>query len=68
MDEHGNLSGLMERAKELACLYLIDEALTKEKLSDILMQISAVTPSGFRMKKAFQYRCAGRQFLYSRPD
>ena len=47
MDELLNLSILNERAKELECLYLIDEALTRDSLNDILMEISAVAPKGF---------------------
>ena len=39
---------LTERAKELECLYLIDKALTKESISDMLLEIVDVTPSGFR--------------------
>lgn len=47
MDDFVNISDLKERAKELNCLYLIDEALTKDTLTDILMEISMVTPTGF---------------------
>ena len=47
MDKSKDISVLIERAKELECLYLIDEALSKDSLSDILTEISAVTPSGF---------------------
>lgn len=38
---------LKERAKELECLYLVDDALTNSSLSDILMEVSKVLPSGF---------------------
>jgi pyruvate, water dikinase len=48
MDEFQDISGLMERAKELECLYLIDEALTKASLADILIEITEVAPLGFR--------------------
>jgi len=47
MDELFNLSTLNERAKELECLYLIDEALTRDCLDDILMEISELAPRGF---------------------
>jgi hypothetical protein len=47
MDELINLSILNERAKELECLYLIDEALTRDSITDILIEISKVTPKGF---------------------
>ncbi len=39
---------LTERAKELECLYLIDKALTKESISDMLLEIVDVTTTGFR--------------------
>lgn len=51
MDKSKDISVLIERAKELECLYLIDEALSKDSLSDILTEISAVTPSGFCYEK-----------------
>lgn len=37
----------MERAKELECLYQIEEALNTEVFPDALMKISKVTPQGF---------------------
>jgi hypothetical protein len=39
---------LVERAKELECLYLIDEALLGSSLPDVLLEITRVIPSGFR--------------------
>lgn len=39
---------LVERAKELECLYLIDEALQNTTLSDSLLKIAAIIPLGFR--------------------
>lgn len=39
---------LVERAKELECLYLIEEELTDESLSDSLMKITSIIPKGFR--------------------
>ena len=39
---------LAERAKELECLYQIDKALTKESISDMLLEVADVTTSGFR--------------------
>lgn len=38
---------LAERAKELECLYLVDEALTIPTLPDSLLKVTAVTPVGF---------------------
>jgi pyruvate, water dikinase len=48
LEEFQDISGLIERAKELECLYLIDEAMTKDTLSDIMMEVSRVAPLGFR--------------------
>lgn len=39
---------LVERAKELECLYLIDEALTLPSLQESLSTISNIIPNGFR--------------------
>lgn len=39
---------LVERAKELECLYLIDEALTLSSLKESLPKISNIIPNGFR--------------------
>lgn len=39
---------LVERAKELECLYLIDEALAEFTLPDCLSKISSIIPKGFR--------------------
>jgi pyruvate,water dikinase len=52
VEEYQDISVLMERAKELECLYLIDEALTGNTLPDVLMEITRVTPLGFRNVKA----------------
>ncbi len=38
---------LKERAKELECLYLVDEALRKDSLLDILTEICKIMPTGF---------------------
>lgn len=43
---------LVERAKELECFYLVDEALTGPSLSDNLLKITEVTPVGFRNLEA----------------
>lgn len=43
---------LVERAKELECLYLINEAFMENTLSDILLKITEVTPVGFKNYKA----------------
>lgn len=40
---------LVERAKELECLYLVDEALTELSLSDSLEKITSIIPLGFRI-------------------
>ncbi|MEG1392883.1 MAG: PEP/pyruvate-binding domain-containing protein [Christensenellaceae bacterium] len=37
----------MERAKELECLYLVEEALNAASLTDALMEVSKVVPLGF---------------------
>ena len=39
---------LVERAKELECLYLTEEALTQESLSISLEKIASIIPMGFR--------------------
>lgn len=39
---------LVERAKELECLYLIDEALTEAPVPASLAKIAAIIPKGFR--------------------
>lgn len=39
---------LVERAKELECFYLVDEALTIPSLSESLLKVTEVTPRGFR--------------------
>lgn len=47
-DTHNfSINFLKERAKELECLYLVDEALTKDSLKDIMMEISVILPKGF---------------------
>ena len=38
MDELINLYILNDRAKELECIYLIDEALTRDSITDILIE------------------------------
>lgn len=38
---------LVERAKELECLYLVDEALTRDSIPEILTEISLILPRGF---------------------
>jgi len=49
INEHQDYSVefLKERAKELNCLYLIDEALTNNSLPDMLMEVTKVLPLGF---------------------
>ena len=39
---------LVERAKELECLYLTEEALAEESLSNSLEKIASIIPMGFR--------------------
>jgi len=41
------VEAFMERAKELECLYLVDDALTKNSIPEILVEISSVLPLGF---------------------
>lgn len=50
MDRYKNepLEVLVERAKELECLYLVDEALTEESLTTALNKLCEVIPFGFR--------------------
>lgn len=50
MDPYNNISKdfLVERAKELECLYLIDEALTSTTLAESLLKISGIISLGFR--------------------
>ncbi|NLK27788.1 MAG: pyruvate, phosphate dikinase, partial [Clostridiales bacterium] len=50
MKEYKNIStvDLVERAKELECLYLIEEALSEVSLSDSLQKITSIIPTGFR--------------------
>ena len=49
MDRYKNqdMEVLVERAKELECFYLVDEALTISSLADSLLKVTAVTPVGF---------------------
>lgn len=47
MAEDYRISGLIEREKELECLYLVDEALTLSTLPEIFLQVSKSTPLGF---------------------
>ncbi len=42
-----DLDVLVERAKELECFYLVDEALAAPSLSDSLFKVTEVTPVGF---------------------
>lgn len=39
---------LVERAKELECLYLIEEALAEDSLTECLHKITSIIPMGFR--------------------
>lgn len=50
MNRYQNISKdeLVERAKELECLYLIEEALAKNSLPDSLLKITSIIPKGFR--------------------
>lgn len=54
MNRYKNVSMdvLVERAKELECLYLIEEALTGTSLTDIFLEISEIVPLGFRNPEA----------------
>lgn len=51
MDLYGDVSknDLVERAKELECLYLIEEAFEENSLSGSLERIASVIPMGFRI-------------------
>lgn len=50
MNRYKNISKdvLVERAKELECLYLIDEVLAEDSLSEALIKITKIIPLGFR--------------------
>ncbi|MBE5965599.1 MAG: pyruvate, phosphate dikinase [Lachnospiraceae bacterium] len=50
MNEYKQISrvDLVERAKELECLYLIEEALAEGTLPDSLQKITSIIPTGFR--------------------
>ncbi len=50
MDEYKKISknDLVERAKELECLYLIEDTLTKDSLTESLNKITSIIPMGFR--------------------
>jgi len=50
MNQSNNISrdDLLERAKELECLYLVEEALAKLPLADSLNKITSIIPMGFR--------------------
>ena len=50
MNQYGTISkdDLVERAKELECLYLIEESLTKDSLTESLGKIPSIIPMGFR--------------------
>lgn len=50
MNPYNNISkdDLVERAKELECLYLIEEALNCDSIIESLKKISAILPKGFR--------------------
>ncbi len=41
------VEAFIERAKELECLYLVDDALTNNSIPEILMEISSILPQGF---------------------
>lgn len=43
-----SVDSLKERAKELECLYLVDEALSKGSVAEMLYDVSLVCPRGFR--------------------
>ncbi len=50
MDRYNKVSkiDLVERAKELECLYLIEEAFAEKTLPESLNKITSIIPSGFR--------------------
>ncbi|MDQ2087429.1 PEP/pyruvate-binding domain-containing protein [Herbivorax sp. ANBcel31] len=54
MNSYNNIGNdiLVERAKELECLYLIDEALSDTPYPESLEKITSIIPSGFRNTKA----------------
>lgn len=53
MDRYKNekIEDLVERAKELECLYRVDEALTGNDLREVLLDLCEVIPFGFRDMK-----------------
>jgi len=74
MDEHDlgneyNLASLKERAKELNCLYQVDEILNNERLSlpDILQQITLVMPSGWQFPELCRASIIYDNCSYSTP-
>lgn len=46
------IDALVERAKELECLYLIDEALTGTELQSVFLELVRIVPIGFRDQKS----------------
>lgn len=47
-DIHESTQSLLERAKELECIYLIEEALREGSVPDSLTKIISIIPKGFR--------------------
>lgn len=74
MDEHDlgaeyNLASLRERAKELNCLYQVDEILNNERLSlpEIFQQITLVMPSGWQFPDVCRAMITYENYGYSTP-
>ncbi len=59
---------LAERAKELECLYLIDEILVEAEFPDVFKKISEIIPTGFRnMEACTSVVVLDDQYYYTKP-
>ena len=65
-----SLDNLMERAKELNCLYLVDEILSNQRLSlaEIFNQLIKAIPSGFQYPEICRVRIVYQNRSYQLPD
>jgi len=64
------LNDMRERAKELNCLYQVEELLTKTHLplTEIFTQIIQTVPSGFQFPEICQVRIIYEGAVFARPD
>ena len=70
LPDRGTIRSLQERAKELACLYEVEEVLNRETatIEETFTGIIAAIPVGWQYPAASQARILWREQSFSSPD